>query len=200
MKRRPSCAITEESALTVPATVTRALSVALTAAIALSAIAVLGAFAGMRLDEVRFATVLSGSMEPGINPGSVVIGTPITADEVQRGDAIMFRPPEPFSAPGDAPVVHRVTEVTRTAESGGVTVRTKGDANPMVDPWVMDADATTMFEVRVDSQLLGVVAKVGRIASGPIILGVLVLSAAAWMLRLIWCAPSSEPRPQQAPL
>jgi signal peptidase len=179
--------------------VSRTVSLLLTFTLVAAAGVVVTAYVAMRLDEVRFATVLTGSMEPGIPTGSVVIGTPLAADQVQPGDVIMFRPPEPFATPGDAPVVHRVVHVGPAEDSGTMQVRTRGDANAMDDPWVLDARATTMFHVRADSAQLGLLSRFGSIASWPVAMAIPLLLATAWALKRIW-APSgrSRPRPRVA--
>ncbi|WP_255151897.1 signal peptidase I [Halorarius halobius] len=62
--------------------------------------------------------VLSGSMEPSIAPGDVVV---VAGGPVAVGDVITFR------RGGDVPTTHRVVEVVDGA------YRTKGDANENVD-------------------------------------------------------------------
>jgi len=74
----------------------------------------------------RTEIVLSGSMEPAIQTGSVVVSRPIAADDVREGDVIMFSSPD-----GHTLTTHRVIDV----ESGkdGLHVTTKGDANKGAD-------------------------------------------------------------------
>jgi signal peptidase I len=77
----------------------------------------------------RLATVLSGSMAPGMPIGSVAVLVPEAPAAVRVGDVITFQAPTP-----DHPVVtHRVVEIL----DGGPhpVVRTRGDANPAADPW-----------------------------------------------------------------
>src|SRR5438105_1372900 len=77
----------------------------------------------------RLATVLSGSMAPGMPVGSVAVLAPEDPADVYVGDVITFQAPTP-----DHPVVtHRVVEIL---EGGHHPVlRTKGDANRSPDPW-----------------------------------------------------------------
>lgn len=70
--------------------------------------------------------VLSGSMEPELSPGDVVVVRSVPPERIQEGDAITFRDEE-----GDR-ITHRVVE-KRTTEDG-VVYRTKGDANDYPDP------------------------------------------------------------------
>jgi signal peptidase len=79
------------------------------------------------------ALVGSGSMEPKMYPGDVVIIAKVPADNVVVGDIIQFRVPEGIT------VMHRVVEIQETEDSGEVFI-TKGDANPEpdVDPVIPD--------------------------------------------------------------
>jgi signal peptidase len=72
-------------------------------------------------------TVWSGSMEPAIPRGSIVVVRPVNPLRLEPGDVITYqvRPDEPTF------VTHRVVEVQADAEPPSVI--TKGDANPSVD-------------------------------------------------------------------
>lgn len=72
------------------------------------------------------ALVGSGSMEPKMYPGDVVIIAKMPADNIELGDVIQFRVPE------GATVMHRVIEIQETEESGKLFI-TKGDANDEPD-------------------------------------------------------------------
>lgn len=77
----------------------------------------------------KVLTVLSGSMEPAIHTGDVVIIRPITpADEIKEGDVITFRTKEK----ADMLITHRVMG---TVNVNGVPKAyvTKGDANDSED-------------------------------------------------------------------
>ncbi|RLF66993.1 MAG: signal peptidase I [Thermoplasmata archaeon] len=66
--------------------------------------------------------VLTGSMEPTLKVGDIVILRKVTRDEIQIGDIIAYR------LHGNV-VIHRVVNIT------GETIVTKGDANAAPDPW-----------------------------------------------------------------
>jgi len=66
--------------------------------------------------------VLTGSMEPTLKVGDIVILKKVTRDEIQIGDIIAYR------LHGNV-VIHRVVNIT------GETIVTKGDANAAPDPW-----------------------------------------------------------------
>ena len=72
------------------------------------------------------ALVGSGSMEPKMYAGDVVIIAKVPADNVELGDVIQFRVPEGVT------VMHRVIEIEET-EDGGKLFVTKGDANDEPD-------------------------------------------------------------------
>ena len=71
-------------------------------------------------------TVLSGSMEPSISPGDVVVVDDVDTSTLERGDVITFR------RDGETkPTTHRIVEIRET-ETGQAFV-TKGDANEARD-------------------------------------------------------------------
>ncbi len=77
--------------------------------------------------------VLSGSMEPTIPVGSIVLLRPVDADQVAVGDVITFhRPDRP-----DELVTHRMVGIEDDAT--GRAFITQGDANPAPDPWRVPA-------------------------------------------------------------
>jgi signal peptidase I len=71
-------------------------------------------------------TMMSGSMAPAIQVGSVVVTAPVDASSITRGNVITFRSP----LTGEL-TSHRVEEVITDA---GTFFRTKGDANEDTDP------------------------------------------------------------------
>lgn len=68
--------------------------------------------------------VLSGSMEPEIMAGDLIVTKEIAPENVKVGDVISFRVEE------DIVVSHRVTEIHT---EGGLSFLTKGDANTGMD-------------------------------------------------------------------
>jgi signal peptidase len=70
--------------------------------------------------------VLSGSMEPTISPGDVILASEVDPAAIETGDVITFE------RPGEStPTTHRVVEVTE--RDGERAFLTKGDANENVD-------------------------------------------------------------------
>ena len=76
--------------------------------------------------------VLSGSMEPSIRTGSLLITRERPADSYRVGDIVAFR--VPFR--GNILIVHRLTRLYLNAD-GVWTVETKGDANSSGDAWAL---------------------------------------------------------------
>jgi signal peptidase len=83
-------------------------------------------FAGAAIPQVgnyQIMTVLSGSMEPAMKTGSVVIVSP--AESYNKNDIISF------STGGDIPTTHRI--VQKKVKDGELIYITAGDANPTED-------------------------------------------------------------------
>jgi signal peptidase I len=90
--------------------------------------------AGAHLAGYRALVISSGSMQPVLAVGDLVVSRSTPAGRLQPGDIVTFHDP----ALGNRFVTHRVVEVV---ESGGqVTVQTRGDANRVSEHWSV-ADA-----------------------------------------------------------
>jgi signal peptidase I len=81
----------------------------------------------------RALTVLSGSMEPTIDTGDLVIGRWIAPAEARVGDVVTFREPGSRRL-----ITHRVRSVR--VVKGRVRVVTRGDANNASERWSVPAD------------------------------------------------------------
>jgi len=83
--------------------------------------------------------VLSGSMEPRIHTGSVILDQPnVDTRKLKAGDVITFRLPQndPLAAKEGATIVtHRIANVL--TQNGMPAYKTKGDANKSQDPWTI---------------------------------------------------------------
>ncbi len=71
--------------------------------------------------------VLSGSMSPAFDTGSVVLVKPVDPTTIEMGDIITFS----GAAGGPTMLTHRVIRVN---EEGGLSFYTRGDANAIDDP------------------------------------------------------------------
>jgi signal peptidase len=92
----------------------------------------------------RPLTVMSGSMEPTIHTGDVVVSRQIPPAEARRGDVVSFTDPER----GGLLVTHRVRSISRKGDK--FTFVTKGDANNSSERWRVGAGdhiGRTMFRL-----------------------------------------------------
>ena len=130
----------------------------------------------------RTMTMLTGSMGPEIGAGDVTVVTPIAVSDVTEGMVITYHKPiEDRSL-----VTHRVVSV-ETGTDGSVQIRTKGDANPAIDPWAATLQGDTAYEVRAVIPELGHLIQALRT---PVVNQVLLYGApallAGWLLLTIW--------------
>lgn len=128
----------------------------------------------------RGLVVMSGSMEPAVPTGSLVVVKRIPAEQIEVGEVISFRSPE-FSG---QTITHRVQAVS--AGGGRVEVETRGDANTGSEEWVIDPAGTVgRFELRVPglgyllAPLQGRAARLLLVA-GPAVLLAVLLVAGIW--------------------
>lgn len=74
--------------------------------------------------------VLTGSMDPTIKAGDLIVCKKIDAEEIQEGDVIAFFDPE---GNGSSIVTHRVIRIDVDPVSGEISFRTQGDNNDIAD-------------------------------------------------------------------
>lgn len=96
-------------------------------AIGLVAVAVALLTLGPLTGSYRTLTVLSGSMRPYMQPGDVVVVSPVRAADLRVGDVITYYLP----GAGKTLVTHRIVRIVTPGELP--TVQTKGDANNTAD-------------------------------------------------------------------
>lgn len=72
-------------------------------------------------------TVLTGSMRPGMPPGTLVVAKPVDPATLQVGDVITFQ----LESGKAAVVTHRIIGIRQGAD--GLEFLTQGDANPAMD-------------------------------------------------------------------
>lgn len=142
----------------------------------------------------RTMTMLTASMSPGIDPGDVIVVTPIPISEVEPGMAISYHIP----IDDHRLVTHRVLTVD-TSPQGEVTVTTKGDANDAPDPWQATLHGDTAWQVTAVIPELGHAIEALRT---PLISHALVYGApallAGWLLLSIW-TPTRTDHPGHQP-
>ncbi len=84
----------------------------------------------------RTFAVLSGSMEPTLHVGDLVLERRTSAPDIHVGDIVTFRSPDDSSKL----ITHRVRRVN--IANGVVHVTTKGDANLTVERWSIPESGT----------------------------------------------------------
>jgi signal peptidase len=128
---------------------------------------------GPRFVGLTSLTVLSGSMEPAIKTGDLVVGRPIAAEQAEVGDVITFREPDTHRL-----VTHRVRDI-RVA-GGRVRFTTKGDANNAPERWSISPHGKV-------SRALYCLPKLGYVRSwvgGPFVRLLLILTATLLLVAL----------------
>lgn len=111
-------------------------------------------------------TVLSGSMQPAIAAGDLVVSERIAPTEARIGDVVTFQDPDD----PERLLTHRVGGIRRDGEQ--VALVTKGDANTGVERWRTAPDAE-LGRVVYKVPLVGRVAALTRTRIG--FLGIVVL-------------------------
>jgi len=101
-----------------------------------------------------FLAVSSGSMEPTLVSGDLVLVTKVGADQIEVGDIIAFNVPETYLGRGESPVIHRV--IAKVEGEDGVYFVTKGDVNASEDAWLVPEEAV-IGEYRFKIPYLGAV-------------------------------------------
>ena len=125
--------------------------------------------------------VLSGSMEPAIRVGSVVLVREVKLSQIRAGDVVTFKTPV---KPGEILTeertftTHRVTKVSNS--NGRLSFETKGDANKGTDAWKVAPD-DILGRVRLSIPYLGYFSHFARRPAGFILLliipGLLIIMA-----------------------
>jgi signal peptidase I len=85
--------------------------------------------------------MLTGSMGGTIPPGSLVIDRAVPSATLNVGDMITFQKPLGESGLD----THRIIAITHS--NGHTSYRTKGDANPIQDPWTIEFNGQAAHEV-----------------------------------------------------
>lgn len=149
----------------------------LSALLWLSLFALLLLLAGPRVLPFKTYAVMSGSMEPTIHVGSLVVLEPANSTDLRVGDVITFDPP----GYGSELVTHRIVSVEAGAD--GPVFQTKGDANATPDAWQIQA-AGRGYRVLFSVPYLGWIT--GAMLGKLVLLVVLTLVGAGSLLIRIW--------------
>ena len=126
----------------------------------------------------QYKTVVSGSMDPAIEVGGMVVALPANPQSLESGDIITYYSPEYRQ-----PLVHRIVE---KHEGGQVYFSTKGDANGARDAYLLPAQ-DVQGKVSLYVPLLGYVPHFFRSASGLILIIAVPGLVIVWSeLRKVW--------------
>ncbi len=129
------------------------------AALAVAVLAAMAALAPALWGWQRYA-IVSGSMTGTYDQGSLVLADVVPTRDLRVGDVITYEPPA--GAGPDHLITHRIASMGRD-DAGRRVFRTKGDANPVADPWTFRLDQPTQARVRVGIPYAGhVLAALGR--------------------------------------
>ena len=97
---------------------------------------------------IKTYVIISGSMEPNINIGDMVI-TKSNEDELEVGDIISYRK-------GQSVITHRISQILED-ENGEKTYRTKGDNNNA-------EDGEEIYLKDIEGKVIKVIPKIGKIS------------------------------------
>ena len=98
---------------------------------------------------IKTFVIISGSMEPSLEIGDVVVIKEFPKEELQKGDVISFRN-------GQSIITHRITDVIKE-KNGKVSFETKGDNNNIKDKNYVKYDD-------VEGKMVGKIPFVGKVA------------------------------------
>ena len=148
------------------------------------AVVVVGSLSGFSL-----APVLSDSMQPAIGRGDAVLIRMVDTRTLRAGDIPVIVPPGQSE-----PVAHRITRVT--AEPAGPAFITRGDANPLTDPWRSTVTAPQTPKVIATLPYAGQAHSVfGAPSVRPLLVGALGLLLTVVAVRAVASSPAPpEPR------
>lgn len=139
----------------------------------------------------RALTVMSGSMEPTVSTGDVVIVKQIQADDAQAGQVITFTDPEGRKKL----ITHRIRTVSLVG--GRARFVTQGDSNTGVERWTVPLDGTIgLVESRIPK--VGYIAAESRTRKGMSLLLIPILALAGLELFALW-RPSPKLVPELPP-
>lgn len=83
---------------------------------------------------VPIAVVESGSMVPTLEKGDLIFSIGVTSSSLKVGDIILFKSPQD----PNIIIVHRIIRIYKNGDT--ILIQTKGDNNPVPDPWTINGD------------------------------------------------------------
>jgi signal peptidase len=128
----------------------------------------------------RYA-IVSGSMTGTYDRGTLVLDEVVPVADLRVGDVITYRPPAK-----DHVITHRIAWIGKD-DAGRRIFRTKGDANPVADPWTFSLGQPTQARVRMGVPFVGHV--LTALSRRDVRMGVIALPAlliALFTLLALW--------------
>jgi len=140
--------------------------------------------------------IVSGSMTGAYDRGSIVYDEEVPVADLEVGDVITYQPP-PGTISQDL-ITHRIAWIG-SDEQGGRVFRTKGDANPDVDPWTFSLDQPNQAKVAFSVPYIGyLLAGLSIPLVRMLAIGVPAILLALLILRGIWRDAGAEARRREA--
>ena len=141
--------------------------------------------------------ITSGSMTGTYDRGSLVFDKAVPSRELKVGDVITYAPPSGSFQPGEL-VTHRIIWKGRDVK-GKLGFRTKGDANPVADPWRFTLDRPTQARVVFSVPYLGYAfAALGLRPVRMAVIGLPALLIMLSVLRGLWREAGEDERRRRA--
>jgi signal peptidase I len=136
--------------------------------------------------------ITGGSMTGSIGRGSVVYARLVPVSSLRPGDVITFVPPQLT-----APVTHRIVDISM--KDGQRVFRTKGDANPVADPWKITFPRPVLSRYAFHVPHVGYLLALLSIRSVRMVLiGLPAAVIAISLLWSLWRAAGDEVRAEEA--
>jgi signal peptidase len=137
----------------------------------------------------RYA-ITGESMTGTYDRGSLVLDQVVPTASLRVGDVITYRPPAEAGPHGL--ITHRIFAITR-GRGGTRVYRTKGDANPVADPWTFALPRARQAKVRVGVPFAGyAVAALDSRALRMLVIGVPAALIAVASLAGLWRETGAE--------
>jgi len=135
----------------------------------------------------RTLIVLSGSMEPTIPTGGIVLAQPVPSRSLQIGDIIVYSP----GSESQIPIVHRIVSISERRGTRYYT--TRGDANPNIDVAEVALPATA-WRVAFSVPWVGYIISFAASPLGILLLIVLPLMGLVILTAWDWLRQRPAPR------
>jgi signal peptidase len=140
--------------------------------------------------------ITSGSMTGSYDRGSIVYSERAPVDSLRVGDVITYLPPG--SAGDGGLVTHRIVWAGAD-RSGRRAFRTKGDANPVADPWRFTLDGRTEARAAFGIPYLGYgISALAIREVRMLFIGLPALLVALAVLARLWRGAGAEARRRKA--